>query len=254
MMLKKDKSKVFSEVMILVSSDESRVDHDCGETADVIRQAFLDQDRQVENVHVYEVKEGDLFCGTLNWGMAKMLREGVDYVGVISHGAIDYLTHENMELVYQTFENGARATGLAIEELQPSILDGRLANTFAFWDAQALMSVGGFDLRAAQPKKTDLTAPYLRGSGSDLYYPLAGVEEVIPLVRLTTTYGKCIAPLIPSGKAEWNAPDPATDPEGAARHQKKMSTKFVRQLALAASVGADLSYIEYGVMDQYTSK
>ncbi len=253
--IKADKSKFFSEVMILIPRDESRIDYDCGKTAsaleEMLRMQPPDEDKFTSNISIHEVKHGDLFCGVLNYGVTKLLREGIDYVGIISSGASSYLTAENMNAIYQAFEGGAKAAGLAIEELQQSILEGRLANTFAFWDAIALMSVGGFDLRAQQPKKDDRTAPYLRGFGSDLYYPLAGVEEIIPLTRLVSTFGPCIAPIKPAGAAVWKAPNPATDPEGAARHQKKMGTKFERQAALAASVGADLSYLQYGVMEQY---
>jgi hypothetical protein len=240
---------VFSSIQVLIAADKSRIDYDCGETGPALKRTL--KDMGIRSAEVHEVQNGDLFCGVLNYGTSFLLRRSIDYVGILSHGAVDYLTADNMSGMLAAFENGARATGLAIEELQPSILAGRLANTLAFWDAIALMSVGGFDLRAAQPALSDKTAPYMRGNGSDLYYPLAGVEEIIPLIRLTATHGKCIAPIMPTGQAQWKAPDPVADPEGAARHHKKMGTKFERQAALAASVGADLSYLQYGVMEQY---
>jgi hypothetical protein len=242
---------VFKTIHILVAGDKSRIDHDCGESAPRLRTLFDGQ----SPVEVHEIANGDLYCGLLNFGITSLIRENCDYVAVLSHGASQYLTPENVSALFHAFEeNGAKAAGLAIEELQSSILEGRLANTFALWDAVALMSVGGFDLRAAQPKVTDRTAPYLRGNGSELYYPLAGVEEAIPLKRLIDEFGKCIAPIMPHGTARWEAPDKVSDPEGRARHDKKMGTKFERQCALLASVGADLSYLRYGVLDQYAPR
>jgi len=86
-----------------------------------------------------------------------------------------------------------RASGVAINELTPSVLEGRLANTFCLWDNLALLSVGGFDLRAAKPQRIE-RAHYMRGWSKDkgeVFYHLAGVEEVIP----TRPFGRNLRPL-----------------------------------------------------------
>ncbi|MDZ4225969.1 MAG: hypothetical protein U1C66_00575 [Patescibacteria group bacterium] len=240
---------VFSEIQVLVAADKSRIDYDCGETSPLLREMLKD----VPSAEVHEMQNGDLFCGVLNYGVASLVRKRCDFVGVLSHGALEYLTAENMAKVFEAFEAGARAVGLALDELQPSILEGRLANTAAFWDAVALMAVGGFDLRAAQPKR-DEPSPYMRGwseEKGEVFYPLAGVEEILALLRLAQTYGPCIAPIMPVGAPEWKVPDPATDPEGHSRHIKKMGTKWERQASFATSIGAELSCLKGGVMERY---
>ena len=210
------------------------------------------QDEKVVRVH--EVSRGDLYCGVLNYAVAKQLRNRVDYTLILSPDARSYLTPEAMALMLEALERGARATGVAINELTQSVLEGRLANTLCLWDAVALMSVGGFDLRAEMPVD-DRLAHYMRGWSQvkgEVYYALAGVEEVIPLARLVQVYGPCIAPILPTSEGQgYQVPDPATQPELWTRHVSKMGTKFERQSALLAAIGADMSFLRGGVMSQY---
>lgn len=244
--------KVFSKILILVAADPAYPDCDCGETLP----ALLRELPRGGRIEAHAIERGDLFCGVLNYGMAKLARAGVDYGLVMSHGAKDYLRPDTMEQLLKALEAGAKVTGIAIEELSQSILEGRIANTFAIWDILALQSVGGFDPRASQPRKDDQTAPYLRGwdpkKKGDVYYPRAGVEEIVPLIRLARVFGSCIAPLVPAGTAQWHEPDPVTDPEGYIRSRSKLGTKLARQIALAAPESVDLqSFLMGGVMEQY---
>lgn len=246
---------IFSKICIAVPSDARFTDCDCGKTAGALRDALKHEfDTRIS---VAEVAKGDLFCGLLNHVTAKLVRERHDYVAVASHGATKYLTEENMSAMLEAIEAGAKVTGIAIEELQESILDGRIANTLAIWDAMALLSNGGFDPRASQAKKDDRQVAYLRGfdnSHGEIFYPISGVEEIIPLCRLVDAYGKCIAPILPHETAKWIAPDPSSDPGGYARHIKKLGTKFVRQEAMALSIGCDLSFLKSGVMEAYRNQ
>lgn len=245
--------EVFHRVDILVWADERYDGSDCGETAPVLQRLKIGYTSRFD-VSVSEIKAGDVFCGTLNYGIAKQLRHSIDYSLIASSETATYFTQSNIGPMLEAASNGARAIGLAITELTDSIIAGRIANTFALWHNESLMQVGGFDLRAAKPMSTE-TAMYLRGwskTSGEVFYPLAGVEEIIPLVRMVDTFGQCIAPVLPvSAEGAYKVPDPKLDPEGYARHQKKMGTKFERQAALAASVGADLSYISGGVMPAY---
>lgn len=245
--LKDSQGNIFSSILILVCADTTRVDCDCGDTA-----AYLRKQVGVGGaIEVHEVAHGDLSCGVLNYGVATMLRDRIDYVAILSHGVAGYLTRSTMERCITALEKGARVVGVAINELQDQILEGRIANTFAVWDAKALMSVGGFDLRAAWPKKNDPTSLYLRGwnvEKGEVFYPRAGVEEIIPAIRLAQDYGPCIAAFVPEGAPIWKRPDPALDPVGHDREVKKMGTKLERQMAMALSVGADLSVLRGGLM------
>jgi hypothetical protein len=246
----------FSRIDVMVAADEHYVDCDCGQTAEALRSALSGR----KNVFVSEVKHGDLFCGLLNYGVALQNRAGIDFTAIISTAVREYITPENIAAMIEALSSGAKVTGLALAELTDSILEGQIANTFAIWDNVALLTVGGFDLKATNALRNDRLTTYLRGwneaqekqTGSgDVYYPTAGVEEIIPLVRLVGLHGQCIAPLRPCGAARWQAPDPIMDPDGYVRHLKKMGTKLPRQMAFASTVGADLTFIQGGVMKQY---
>lgn len=241
--------RVFARIDILVSADERYGDSDCGHTAQELRDRVSTQDR----VFISEVKNGDIFCGILNYGVAHQLRERIDYSMILSSGVNEYLTEENVAPMLGALECGARVTGLAFEELAPSVLAGRIANTFAIWDTVALMTVGGFDLRAAKAPKDDRLARYVRGwsiEKGEVFYGASGVEEVIPIIRLIKTFGPCLAPITPRTQGAWTV---SQDPEVQARHRKKLGTKFERQMMWALSEGVDFSFIEGGVMLSYQS-
>lgn len=245
-----------SRVEILVPMDPDYVERDCGETAAKLREAVAE--RKWKNVFVSEVRHGDIFVGILNYGNAKLLRTGCDYGIVLSKEAEAYFTAEAAQDLVQAAEAGALAIGLAITELTESIMQGRIANTFAMWHLMSLVQVGGFDLRSAKPKKE--TAIKSRAEAWDkgkLFYAYdnAGVEEIVPIIRLIRTFGPCIAPILPRGNGIkiWQAPDPKLDAEGYQRHVNKMGTKFVRQSYFAVSEQTDpeMSYLKGGVMDGY---
>ena len=252
MALRADLLTLFSRIDVLVWADKRYPDSDCGGTVSALNENTMF--RACRRVHNFE--SGDLFCGILNYGIAKQMRDRIDYTMIASTEAIDYLNDVNVDSMLVALEHGARATGVAINELTESVMAGRLANTMCMWDTVALMSVGGFDFRAAKPMN-DKNAHYLRGmspEGKEVYYPLAGVEEVIPLARLVDTYGPCLAPILPWGVARYQLPDPALQSELYARHMKKFGTKLERQTALLSSVGYDLSYLAGGVMPEYRNQ
>ncbi len=245
-----------SRVEILVPMDPDYVEKDCGETAAKLREAIKAQGWR--NVFVSEVRHGDLFVGILNYGNAKLLRAGCDYGIILSKEAEAYFTSEAAQDLVQAAEAGALAMGLAITELTESIMEGRIANTFAMWHLMSLVQVGGFDLRSAKPKKEAAIKSRAEAwdSGKLFYaYDNAGVEEIVPLIRLIRTFGPCIAPILPRGNGVkiWQAPDPKLDPEGYQRHINKMGTKFVRQSYFAVSEQTDpeMSYLKGGVMEGY---
>lgn len=249
---------VFDRIDILIPADSRFDDSDCGKTAPALRKEFSGAS---DLIFISEVTRGDIFCGLLNYGVAFQSRHGIDYSMIMSFGVQSYATPETFSAMLKAVEDGALVVGVAVDELSESIIDGRIANTFAMWHNISLLSVGGFDLRAAKPRKDDRLAKYLRGwsreqedkiGNGEVFYHFAGVEEIIPLIRMTDTFGKCIASIVPQGAVkEWIAPNPVEDPEGYARHIKKLGTKFERQAAFAALEGSDLSFIKGGVMDAY---
>lgn len=238
-------------VDVLVWADQrflnSKTKPDCGKTAQALREAFPSQ------IKVREVRNGDLFCGVLNYGVAFQTRNRVDYSLILSPEAFPYINRETFTTVIDAAANGALAIGVAIDELRESILEGRIANTFALWHNISLMTVGGFDCRAELPED-DRFAYYFRGwEGEPTNTVLSGVEEVRPLARMVQTFGSCIAPIVPQGEINggYQIPDPQKQPELFERHVRKMRSKTERQSALLADIGFNLSYLKGGVTSEY---
>lgn len=243
---------LIQRIDVLVWSDRNYKDADCGQTTEVLRHKFAGE----KNLFVSEVRHGDIFCGILNYGVVHQLRHGCDYSLVVSAEAFSYMTPETMRMMVDAVCSGARVVGVAINELTRSVLDGRIANTFAMWHNESLMTVGGFDLRAAKPAN-EFSTHYMKGwspeKNEHVFYHLAGVEEIIPLARLTETFGPCIAPILPKGEGiqQYQVPDSVKSPELWQRHISKMGTKLERQSALLASIGIDINFLKGGVMPEY---
>lgn len=245
--------RFISRIEVLVPMDPHYAEMDCGETAERLRSCIKQED--CPNVFVNEVEHGDIFVSILNYGIAKLLRSGCDYGVIFSKEAETYFTPETVEDMLLAAEKGARAVGVAISELTESVMEGRIANTFAMWHLMSLVQVGCFDHRNAKPKKN---APIVHraeawqpDNKNFWSYDLAGVEEIIPLIRLIRTFGPCIAPLRPRGEGipVWKTPDPRTDYEGWVRHTNKIGTKFVRQSYFAGQENVDLSFIKGGILN-----
>ena len=246
-----DEHNPIKRIDVLVWADPN-YKSDCGQTATALREAFKELDNKV---FVSEVKYGDIFCGLLNYGIALQLEHGIPYSIIASTEAYSYFTPETITAIIDAACFGARTVGVAINELTQSILEGRICNTFAMWHNISLLTVGGFDLRAAKPSD-DKSAFYMRGwseNKGDVYYHLAGVEEMIPLARMVETFGPCIAPIRPLGEGvqQYVVPDPVKEPELYLRHISKMGTKTERQTALIVPEGCDLSFLQGGIIEGY---
>ena len=256
-----DGKTVFKNILLLVAEDKRRVDYDCGLSSEYLKNALTKNPRT--QIKIISCKQEDLFCGTLNLASAKLLRSGCKYMAVFSSLAHDYLDMQFMEDASLAFSKGAVVAGLAIAELQQSILDGLIANTSAVWDIEALTAVGGFDQCAEHPFKKghfglftdERLVQWVQGQrldGTDGFYPSAGVEEIIPLIRLARKFDRqCIAPIMPSSGKVWEVPN---DPVALSRHHNKMATKRTRQEGMAQKVNADLSVLKDAVMNGYKQK
>lgn len=219
------------DVDIAVPVNKNFVDADCGELVPALHALIETMELNGVEVKIHETN-ADLFCGLLNQMAAVQLERGCTHTVVISMGCADYITLGNMQALVKAFRSGARAAGLALNELEESIMAGRLANTFAGYDILSLLTVGGFDLRCSNapvsnPKK------------------LAGVEEIPTLLRLASLYGACIKPIMPETKSTWALP---TDPADLERHNKKMASKYERQTAFAEQLGGSFADLEVAVM------
>jgi hypothetical protein len=244
-----------SQIEILVPNDPSYAEVDCGETASRLRMAL--DTAGIKQVKVCEVEQGDIFVGLLNFGVARLIRAGCDYGVILSKEAESYFTEEAASDLIAAAEAGARVAGIALEELTESIMQGRIANTFAMWDLMSLVRVGVFDARNAKPKKDAVFKSRAEGWKQGVFYSYdnAGVEEIIPIIRLIRMFGECVAPILPRGNSvkKWKMPDPKLDPEGYTRSVNKLGMKFFRQshCAQLESTDPELSFLKGGVMKQY---
>ena len=243
--IKAEGGNVFSRIDILVWADPGFKESDCGQTAEALKKVVLSK-----NVFIHNVEQGDLFCSLLNQGVSIQTKKGIDYSTIISPEAIDYFNSETVGEMIKAVRKGSLATGVAINELTDSVIEGRLANTFAMWKNEALQTVGGFDFLAAKPRD-DKSAFCLKSWSEDngfTSYSLAGVEEVIPLARMIELYGPCIAPVCPCGKGVKKY----KVSEGQQKRQEtKMISKTERQEALLDKTGFKLSFLKGGVMKEY---
>lgn len=208
--------EIFSAIIVLVPQD-----YDCGETAKALKKELKLFEDCAPSVVSLEVS-GHHSCGVLNQGVAAL--DGlVDYAVIISNKAIQALTADIMEAMLEAFDNGARVVGVAVDELQDIVREGRIQNTFAGWDVLAFGDVGGFDSEK-------------------------GVEEISPTVCLIRQHGPCIAVLDPVEKPTLDIRKTA---DGDARHKEVMNTKLARQLAEVQRVGSDFDFIKSGIMPGY---
>lgn len=210
-----DGRPLFVDIVVVVPRE-----YDCGYTAGAILKELPSS--LLRRVSAFEVP-GHHSCRALNGGIDVLASLGVDYAIIISNKAIEALTASTVKAVLEALDKGAKVVGVAIDELQDVVLEGRIQNTFSGWDVQALLAVGGFDSEK-------------------------GVEEVAPTVRLIRKYGPCIAVLNPNKKL---ALDIRKTADGDARHKEVMTTKLERQLAEAKRVGADFDFIKDGIMPGY---
>ncbi|MBI5401170.1 MAG: hypothetical protein HZB12_03605 [Candidatus Yonathbacteria bacterium] len=214
----RDDSPAFNQIIIVTP-----IDYDCSETAEAIRTILCTRAWQyIENVTVLEAP-GHHSCGALNSGVDILATLGVGYTVIVSNKAIAALTADTTEAIIEAFDVGAKAVGVAVDELQDVVLDGRIQNTCAGWEINALRAVGGFDSEK-------------------------GVEEIASTVRLIREYGACIAVLDPKKKPVLDIRKTA---DGKARHDEVMNTKIARQLAEVERVGSDFNFIKSGIMPGY---
>lgn len=203
---------------------------DCGLTAAALKEA-------IPSAFVVNITEGDKFVYILNAGIRLQADQGVTHTMILSKEATSYLTQNTFAKMLDAFGKGAMVAGVHMPpELGNSVLEGRITNTCAMWDVEALLLSGCFD-------------PYSRSLANGEKERPAGVEEIIPLIRLVRHYGKCIAPIISDAEsATYKLPTQEEDPDEFARNKLKFESKLPRQRAMAEYVQGTLEELQAGVM------
>jgi hypothetical protein len=189
------------------------IDHDCGETYSALRTRVLEEELN-GLVEVYALP-GYHSCEVLNQGLLE-LSMGTSHALIVSGKALSYLTAPVLATIDNAFKSGAK---VAVDQLRDIVLEGRIQNTFAAWDIDALLGVGGFDCKL-------------------------DVEEMAPLIRLARKFGPCIAPVnIGPG-----ALDLHPSSEAQARHTHVMAEKLGRQEAECKRLGSSFDFIRESVL------
>lgn len=249
---------LFSRIDFLISNDIRFDDSDCGLTAEYLRERILSRYPDAP-VSVLDVKNGDVYCMLLDYGIVNQLEDRVSYSLILSHGVSEYLTQEHIEALVAAMYCKARVAGLMIPEIGGLVEKGRVANTCALWHNKSLMTVGGFDLRAARPERIHLQShKKVKGESQektekygtpDVEYVLAGCEEIIPLVRFLKFFGPSVAVVRPNQKHTWRVGDDGADTGMHLRHLAKLATKEIRQSHMAALEGVGVDILERGVIN-----
>jgi len=209
--IRKANSLMFDRVFVVVPTD-----YDCGATSAYLAQAITAADSLRAEVFP---AVGHHSCGALNQALAALVGT-VAYVAIVSNKASGYLSAEVLARALLLLEGGLKVVGVRISELD-EVHESPIENTFAIWDLEALLAVGGFD--------------------SEL-----GVEEVAPLARLMQKFGACAALIsAEQGDAKLNVRKSA---DGQARHDEVRSTKRERQGLEAARVGVTLDWMKSNIV------
>lgn len=241
---------LINEVVFVVWSDTRYSDCDCGKTAKAIEEEFKGE----KGVKVLEVKNGGIFCDCLNEGVFNLFERGCSHAMTFSTEAENYLNKETVDIMVDAICSGALVTAAAINEIYQSVLEGRISNTFAIWDIKALMLVGGFDSRCEKPideNHADWKRGFDNKKNEFVWYLKAGVEEIIPLIKLMKKFDfPFIAPIIPFDNEGKMYVTP-NDTDLQERNRKKFATKEPRQASHAEVSGVDLSFLQGGVMPGY---
>jgi len=195
------------------------LDYDCGQTGHALRDRIF-AEGLLAQVTVCE-PHGHHSCEALNAGI-NAIGADTTHAIIISGKAMSYLIPSALRRIDQAFEKGAMVSGLAVDELRKVVLEGRVQNTFAAWDIDALHQVGGFNSEN-------------------------GVEEITPLVHLVRKFGLCIASIdTGAGTLDIHASETAR-----ARHHEVMTTKLERQKDEVMRVGSNFDEITAGIIPGY---
>lgn len=222
---------------------------DCGMTFFAMQKEF---ESEKNFVHIHELTTGDLYVSALNFGISEQVRH-VDFTVIASPEARSYFTPETFDGIVKAHANGARVCGVAITELEQSILEGRLSNTYCSWHISSLMQVGMFDKMCQFPLDPRagrwLYHPVDRDR-IELYYPEAGVEEIPVLCYMALEWGAFTATILPTGEGVQRYEVP-TDPVLKERHLAKMTAKLIRQQYFVGRVDCTLDVLKAALLSEY---
>lgn len=259
--LKAEDLNVFSQINALVWADpeyqkfDGSSKSDCGLTAGVLRERFPKKPW----LAIHEVTRGDIYMGTLNEALALDTARGIDYELILSPELIGTLTEETVTAMIDAAMHGAQVIPVATDDVREIVLQGFPCNSFCMWDRQALMRVGGFDIRDAKPilGEDDPQRLFLEPHTAfvqvgDKRMHDAGVGEVLPMVKMFLLNGGApiTAPILPRGveRSEYASSD---DPSRAAWVEQKFASKMIRIKSMLTRSAYTIEHMTRSVMPEY---
>lgn len=221
----------FKHCLVLVPTSKQFKDHDCGLTASSLRVSIESSGLKRLGSVVVEETDLDIFACAVNHAAVCLSKHGCDQMLVISTSCRSYITEANMDKLLRAPDAGARVAGLVIAD-SPEIMElqrrGSIMNTFALWDIESFLTVGGMNPAEGNPRVDRNKNRYVQTKNGPI--PFAGLETTT-LYHMGMTFGRCIAPVVPVDQGVWRAPDPEKDPEGAHREKLKRESKVDRHSA-----------------------
>lgn len=129
--------------------------------------------REVRNKGVRVINfNGSPNTDVLNSGLQKLQSLGCTHAVIVSNKSVSAITANTMSDIGRALVVGAKAVGVAFDELAGLVRQGVMQNTFAVWELESAIKSGGF--RFEHPA-------------------LGGVEEISLSLGLIDKYGECLA-------------------------------------------------------------
>jgi len=209
--LKVDGREVFCRVIILVPTDYDYR----GETAKKLVAAFQNVKSRAEVM----VASGHHSSEALNHVMRVLNDANVDHALIISNKALSYLKADIMKKASALLDFNL-VVGVRIKELD-DVHEMPIENTFAIWNVEHLLAVGGFTSKS-------------------------GVEEIAPLSSMVERFRFCATIITSSGGGKLDIRKSA---DGAARHEEVKQTKRERQQLEAERCGVSLEFLNENIRE-----
>jgi hypothetical protein len=246
-------------ILLVVPTDKRFIDADCGETAEALREKLTTH----QGVVVVESPIGDISCLAMNFGFRNLERSGHTHTWTFSATIHSYVNETVIRAMLHPLATGARIVPLAVgdERLRKFVLNGRPLGTCTIWENESLGVVGGFNPIASRPMRVEDSLLPQRQYVDDLmgtarsaqYVPFGGMEEMLTTLMIIQHYGRCIAPVDPTGVVAGEWMQPITE-ERMSRETQKLLSKIQRTIALSMMFNAGPGVFRLGILSGYEPK
>lgn len=196
-------------IVVMVPSEK-----DCGEIVDYLKHAIGSD----ELISIRAIA-GSPNIELLNYGLGYLSYNACTHAIIVSNKAIEAVTEHVLSQINRAFALGAKAVGVALGDLAPIVLEGRIQNTFAAYEISAAIECGGFSYEHPED---------------------GGVEEISLQLALLKRFDRCFAVIRVRAKL-----DVANVAGANNRHATVLNTKRKRQNDLLRKAGETRPYLRH---------